>query len=201
MKNLNRIFVRVLITVLPILITIYLFSWCILLFDNLLGGVIRAVIPTEYYVPGFGVVAAIVLIFVFGLLLNHYVTARILASGLEKLTQVPFIKVIYSPLRDLMNLFSDKDKRQMKSVVLVPMGGVQMLGVVTRESFSDLPADLASLDSVAVYIPFSYGMGGFTVIVSKDQIKHVDISIEKAMSLAITGWVKSDPATSKRPGE
>jgi len=38
----------------------------------------------------------------------------------------------------------------------------------------------------------SYGLGGFTIMVPRSRITPIDMPIEKAMSLAITGWVKSD---------
>jgi uncharacterized membrane protein len=66
------------------------------------------------------------------------------------------------------------------------------LGLVTRENFSDLPIKSLMDGKVAVYLPFSYGVGGYTILVQKSQIIEVDLPIEKAMSLAITGWVKVD---------
>lgn len=79
----------------------------------------------------------------------------------------------------------------MKRVVLVKLAnGIKILGVVTRENFSDLPSELHATKTVSVYCPWSYGMGGFTLLVTLDQIEPLDIPIEKAMSLAITGWVK-----------
>jgi uncharacterized membrane protein len=110
-----------------------------------------------------------------------------------KLKTIPFFKAIYSPLRDLMNLFSKSDSSTMKSVVLVNISpGIKTLGVITREDFTDMPAALKNSDKVAVYCPWSYGMGGFTLLVSRNQIESIDLPIDKAMSLAITGWVKVD---------
>jgi uncharacterized membrane protein len=67
------------------------------------------------------------------------------------------------------------------------------LGLVTRENFSDLSIKPLMDGKVAVYLPFSYGVGGYTLLVQKSQIIEVDLPIEKAMSLAITGWVKVEP--------
>jgi uncharacterized membrane protein len=35
-------------------------------------------------------------------------------------------------------------------------------------------------------------LGGFTVLVSRSKITPLDMPTEKAMSLAITGWVKAE---------
>jgi uncharacterized membrane protein len=108
--------------------------------------------------------------------------------------KVPFIKAIYSPLRDVMNLFSKgAGPTGLQKVVLVDLGetGIRSLGVVMRESFKDLPAiENNAEDRVAVYVPMSYGLGGFTLMVPRSKITPLDMPIEKAMSLAITGWVK-----------
>ncbi len=192
MQSFNKIFFRGLITLLPIAITIYITYSAVIILENLLGSILRQILNP--YVPGLGLLLTLVLIFVFGLLLNNFLMARILKSLETRMTQVPFIKAIYSPLRDLMNLFHKKDNHQLQSVVLVNVGllGTQALGLVTRESFRDIPTLKSMDDKVAVYFPFSYGLGGYTFLVPRAQIIKLDIPIEKAMSLAITGWVKAD---------
>jgi uncharacterized membrane protein len=193
MQAFNKIFFRGLITLLPIAITIYIVYSAIVILENLLGSLLRRILPE--YIPGLGLLLTLILIFLFGLLLNNFLTARIL-HGLEaRLVQVPFIKAIYSPLRDLMNLFNRKEKEGMQSVVLVKLGdsGALAMGVMTRESFRDLPFGDSMSDKVAVYFPLSYGLGGYTLLVPRSSMTTVDLPIERAMSLAITGWVKADP--------
>lgn len=201
MRAFNKIFFRGLITLLPIALTIYILYSAIVILENLLGSFLRQFI-TEY-VPGLGLLATLVLIFVFGLMLNNFITMRILHSLESKLVQVPFIKAIYSPLRDLMNLFDRKDNDDSKKVVLVRIGdsGAQAMGLVTRENFRDLPFSSQMTDKVAVYFPFSYGLGGYTILVPRSLLTEVDLPIERAMSLAITGWVKADTTPVKSPGD
>jgi uncharacterized membrane protein len=136
-----------------------------------------------------------VLIFTLGLLLNNFVTAGLLQRLQEKLTEIPLIKVVYSPLRDLMNLFAKgRDNGSLKKVVLVRFDdSKELLGLITRESFADLDSNLKiSPEKVAVYFPLSYGLGGYTMIVNKSHITPIDIPVEKAMSLALTAWIKMD---------
>ncbi|MEZ0391303.1 MAG: DUF502 domain-containing protein [Pseudobdellovibrionaceae bacterium] len=198
MKAFNKIFFRGLITLLPIAITIYIVYSAVVILENLLGSILRQLLPE--YIPGLGLLLTLVLIFLFGLLLNNFITVRLLHSLEDKLVQVPFIKAIYSPLRDLMNLFDRKGGQEMQSVVLVRLGetGAQALGVVTRDSFRDLPFAASMGDKVAVYFPFSYGLGGYTLLVPRHLITEVNLPIEKAMSLAITGWVKADDQGDRR---
>ncbi|MBY0452740.1 MAG: DUF502 domain-containing protein [Bdellovibrionaceae bacterium] len=196
MRKIQKIFLSGLISFLPIAVTIYIVYAGITIVENLLGRFIIRVLPENYYIPGYGFLATLIIIFLLGLLLNNFVTAGILNRLQEKLTEIPLVKVVYSPLRDLMNLFSKgAGDGAMKKVVFVQFDdGKEILGLVTREYFSDLLAHNIEISpgKVAVYIPMSYGLGGYTVLVDKSQIKPADIPVEKAMSLALTAWIKAD---------
>ena len=194
MGGFNKIFFRGLITLLPIAVTIYVIYSAIIILDGFLGSAVHLLLPEKLYFPGLGFILILVLIYIFGLLLNNFVTGRIFVILEKRLTEVPFFKAIYAPLRDLMNLFSKSGNNHLGSVVLVKMGEshAQALGLITRENFQDLKLDGHGDDKVAVYFPLSYGMGGFTFLIPRNQITEVDMPVEKAMSLAITGWVKAE---------
>ncbi|AGH95160.1 DUF502 domain-containing protein [Pseudobdellovibrio exovorus] len=196
MNKLQKIFASGLITFLPLAVTIYIVYAGVTIVENLLGNLLRTILPTQYYIPGFGFLSTLILIFLLGLLLNNFVTAGLFQRLQEKLTEVPLIKVVYSPLRDLMNLFSRKQGgNALQKVVLVKFDGGQkeILGLVTRESFQDVDKNLQiGADKIAVYIPMSYGLGGYTLLIPKSQVIPIDIPVEKAMSLALTAWIKTD---------
>lgn len=192
MENINRIFFRGFFTLLPIAVTIYIIYSAILILENLLGSVLRILLPDHFYIPGFGFILTLLVIFLFGLMLNHFLAERFYVALETRLLKIPFFKAIYSPLKDLMNLFSRKDNGAPQKVVLLEVGGVRLLGIVTREHFDDLGLAKQLPEQVAVYVPFSYGMGGYTVLAPRQQVTPIDVPIEKAMSLAITAWVKAD---------
>ncbi len=192
MKQLQKIFLQGLVTFLPIALTIYIIYAGVSVVDSFLGDSLREVLP--FYVPGLGFLLTIALIFLLGLMLNNLIATGLFHKLEVRIMKVPFIKAIYSPLRDVMNLFSKgAGPTGLQKVVLVDVGdtGIRSLGVVMRESFKDLPAiEVNAADRVAVYVPMSYGLGGFTLMVPRSKITPLDMPIEKAMSLAITGWVK-----------
>lgn len=201
MKQIQKIFVSGLISFLPIAVTIYVVFAGVTIVDSLLGSILRRFLPPEAYLPGFGFLATLLMIFLLGLLLNNFVTAGLFRKIQEKLTEVPLIKVVYSPLRDLMNLFgSGETQNQLKKVVLVKVSeGKHVLGLVTREHFDDLKLEVSlSSSKVSVYIPMSYGLGGYTLLIDKNQLEPFDIPVEKAMSLALTGWIKTDGSNAKK---
>ncbi len=194
MKQLQKIFLQGLVTFLPIALTIYIVYAGIAIVDSFLGDALRQILPI--YIPGLGFLLTVILILLLGLMLNNLIAGGIFQKLEQRLTQVPFIKAIYSPLRDLMNLFSKGGgPGGLQKVVLVDLGesGIRAMGLVTRENFKDVPAiEQNAGDRIAVYIPMSYGLGGFTLMVPRNRLTPLDMPIEKAMSLAITGWVKAD---------
>ncbi|NUN07309.1 MAG: DUF502 domain-containing protein [Bdellovibrio sp.] len=201
MKQLQKIFLQGLVTFLPIALTIYIVYAGISIVDNFLGNSLRQVLPV--YIPGLGFLLTIIIILLLGLILNNILASGIFEKIEQKITQVPFIKAIYSPLRDLMNLFSKGGgPGGLQKVVLVDIAdnGIRALGLVTRENFKDVPAiDQNAGGRIAVYIPMSYGLGGFTLMVPRERITPLDMPIEKAMSLAITGWVKAEKNDGEKP--
>ena len=93
-----------------------------------------------------------------------------------------------------MSLFGSSSSSEMKKVVLVNFENLNMkaIGLVTREEFDDIEGLQLGEDNITVYIPMSYMLGGFTVIVPRKNVEPVNIPVEKALKLAITGWIKAD---------
>ncbi len=201
MSQLRKIFISGLVSFLPIVLSIYVITSVIGLVENFLGQYIRLVLPNGAYIPGLGFLATLLLILFSGVLVNNFMTAALIEKIQEKLTEIPLIKIIYSPLRDLMNLFAKgQEQRTLQKVVLVHLSVHQtVIGLVTRESFEDLGVKLTfKNERIAVYIPMSYGLGGYTILVNKLEIEPIDMPIEKAMSLALTGWIKTDTESSSK---
>jgi uncharacterized membrane protein len=98
-----------------------------------------------------------------------------------------------------MSLFAGGGTDNMKKVVIVNFEklGFKSIGLVTREEFSDIPEGTFQDDNIAVYVPMSYMLGGFTTIVPRSSVTEVDIPVEKAFKLAITGWIKADQNVTK----
>lgn len=194
MKQITDIFFRGLFTLLPIIITFYVLYSGILILENVLGQFLKSQLG-DSYIPGLGFIVAIFVIFLFGFLITNFITKSVWVHIEKRLTKVPLIKAVYSPLKDLMGLFSNKGKKDLKSVVSVEVSeGVSLIGLVTRDQFTDIPEMRNSLNTdelIAVFIPLSYALGGYTVLVKKSKVTKVDIPVEKALSLAITGWVKA----------
>lgn len=191
MGFISKVFLKGLFTLLPVLLTIFLLVWVATSAEWAFGEPLRAWLP--FYFPGLGVAVALGVIFTVGLLVNNFLTQKFVEMLETQLERVPIIKSIYSPLRDVTQLFARGDgASSQQRVVLVQLDGLEVMGLVTRDKFGDLPKGMATDgETVAVFLPFSYGVGGITVLAQKSRVRETDLPAEKAMQLAITGWIKT----------
>lgn len=189
MNKLNQIFFKGLILVLPITLTFYLIYWVSAKIEGLFGPLIMWMLGQGLYIPGLGIMLTILVIFLFGLLAHGYFTSQLFHWVTKKLEEFPLIKVIYNPLKDLMALIPGRSENgnSHQKVVLVEVGGVKVMGLVTREGLDEL----ASPNLISVYVPFSYMLGGMTVLVPPDSVTKVDLPVDQALKLSVTAWIKA----------
>ena len=201
MKKLSGIFLKGLAAVLPIAITLYLLYWIGSSAESLLGGLLKQVMPERWYVPGMGLVAGGGLIFLLGILLNAYVVQTLWDWGERLLSRIPFVKTIYGATQDLMVFFANDQEQALGQVVTVPLGdtGYRVVGFVTRQDLSTLPEGLGADDTVAVYTPMSYQIGGYTLLVPRSAVVPVDMTVEEALRFALTAGVSTGRAGKPRP--
>lgn len=189
LQKTKSIFLKGLFTFIPIALTFYVISWAFERLEGLFSTFYMRTLGPENYIPGLGVLTGVLFILVFGVLVSNFITGRVIKFVTSLLEKVPLLKTVYGPIKDLMSLFSQNSHTEMKRVVMISpfRDGQYMLGLVTRE---DLDVDLG-LDLIAVYVPFSYMLGGQTFLVEAKSVQPLNISVEKALKLSVTGWVKS----------
>ena len=190
MKRISKTFFTGLVTVLPILGTVYILFWLSTTAESFLGKGIRFVIPEQYYRPGMGVAAGLIIVFLVGLLMHAWIVRKLFEWGEGLLYKTPFIKSVYGSFRDFLNFVSKSGEKEVASqqVVMVKIGntGMEIMGLVTRRDFRDLPSGIGTEEDVAVYLPMSYQIGGHTVIVPQSSLRPIEISMEQAMRFIIT---------------
>ena len=195
LRRIARTFFTGLATLLPIVITIAVVLWVITTAESLLGVVVRPLLPEGSYPRGVGLVVALLLIFAIGVLMEAVLFRRLmgwLESGLER---IPLVKTVYGAVRDLMSLFSKAGSRKFSKVVLVKFPGIdaQLVGFVTIEDFAGLPI-APGPDRIAVYLPMSYTIGGYTVLLPRECLTPLDMSLEDAMRFVVTAGMSRPQA-------
>jgi uncharacterized membrane protein len=192
-KGVTRTFLTGLAAILPIAITLALLWWLGTTAESLLGGLLQRVLPSFLYFPGLGLIMGLGLIFAIGVLLRAYVVQGLFAWLEGWVQRIPVVKTIYGTVRDVMNLFSGDLERQFGEAVLVTLPGTEyrLIGFITREDFEGLPDNLGTEDTIAVYLPMSYQIGGYTLMMARTQVERLQLSLEDAMRYTLTAGVSA----------
>ncbi len=129
--------------------------------------------------------------------MRAWIFQQFMKLGERALLHIPMVKVVYKALKDLFAMFSGDEQSNMLQVVCVEIPGTQMklLGFVTRSDFSDLAQGVANAGDVAVYLPMSYQIGGYTVVVPRSQVTPVDMAREQAMRFILTAGLTAGKTT------
>ena len=189
-RKLRSALLRGLVVVLPIGFTIWLLWWLGSSTEALLQKTILLVVPAEHYLPGMGIAAALVLLLVAGTLFNALLVQGALASWERFLDRIPVVKTIYGATRDFMKLLPTGGKRRdLRRVVLARFGDAQLMGFVTQDDAAELGIVDSKDDLLAVYFPMSYQIGGYTALLPRSRIVPLDLPVEAAMRMVLTGGV------------
>jgi uncharacterized membrane protein len=177
MRTFANYFLRGLVLAAPLAITIYV---CWLIFstvDRWLG------LP----IPGVGFIATIGLVTLVGFLASNLLT-RGLVSLLDRLVaRLPFVRLLYSATKDLMNAVVGEQRRfdQPVLVSLTPDGAIRALGFITRDSLSSIGLD----GDVAVYVPQSYNFAGNLLVVPASRVSPVERESSEVLTFIVSGGV------------
>lgn len=200
-----RVFVQGLVAMVPVALTVLVIVWLAAIVEGMLSYSWRDLVPTAGGVfRTFRVAAAFVLVvFLFGLLMKFWVVRHLFDWVEAWIIKIPLVKTVYGGIKDVMGMFGGKGGAKGDMVVMVTLeNGWRQLGIVTRQSFAGLPAELTNGDAslVAVYLPFSYQLGGFTYFIDRRVCEPVPgMSVEDAMRVSIMAWVGSSEG--KEPGK
>jgi uncharacterized membrane protein len=186
-EALTEVFLRGLLVVLPITLTVVLLAWLAVTAEDYLGALLRYVLPDRQYWPGFGIALSVALIFAVGILVSGRIFRRLLEYADSLMARIPFVKSIYLSIRDVATFMSGDSQKGFSQVVAVHIQEMRLIGFVTTEDLKGLgkPADKL----IGVYLPMSYGIGGYTVYLPKALVEPLDMSLEDAMRITLSGGV------------
>ena len=187
-KSIGTTLITGLFTLLPIVLTLYLLYWLAITSEQVMGKALQWVLPSIFYFPGLGTIVGLVLVFLVGVLMKAVLIRKLFGLGEDILYRLPIIKSIYRAIRDLLDFFSPK-KENFGRVVIVTVNDMEMIGFITQENSERLPESLRRSDSVLVYIPMSYMIGGFTLLIPQKDIKPCQMNMDEAMRFVLTAGI------------
>lgn len=182
MKHLRTFFIAGLIVLLPVILTFWILGRVFIFLDSILGKPITTLIG--FQIPGLGLILVIVLIFIVGMVTSNVVGKKI-ADIVEKIfEQIPILKTVYFPIRDILKNFSNKNSSNFKKVVLVeyPKEGIFSMGFITNEHI-----EVGGTDKTVVFIPTTPNpTSGFLIYLRKGDYKELDIPVDVALKSIVS---------------
>lgn len=137
---------------------------------------------------GVGFLIIIISLMVIGWLGSTFFIWKFLIDFFDSiLERTPFIKFIYTSVKDVVESFMG-DKKKFTKPVLVKVRKdpeIFQIGFITQEELTKIGLK----DKIAVYMPHSYAVSGYLFIVSAEQVSPLDMNPADAMKMAVSGGV------------
>jgi uncharacterized membrane protein len=180
-RRLLNYFLRGLLILVPLALTIYIIVVALQWIDGL--------IPVK--VPGLGLLIVASTILLFGYLASSFIAKPIFEMMEEVLLSVPLISLIYSSIKDLLAAFVG-DKKKFNQPVLVkmdPAHGIHKMGFITQRDLSTI----GLRELVAVYLPHSYNFSGNFYLVPRENVTILHLPGADVMKFIVSGGVSGLP--------
>lgn len=189
MKKIRQLFVRGLFSLLPIVATIYILHFFFTLLDNFLGAYIEGLLGMN--LPGIGIVAGVVVIFVAGFLVSNVIGQKLFHLGERLLQKVPIVTRVYFGVKQIIDAFSLQGKQTFNRVVLVeyPRKNTYAVGFITGECRGEVQTKTVAR-LMNVFIPTTPNpTSGMLILVPDDEIIYLDMTVEEGLKLIVSAGV------------
>ena len=175
----------------PLFITIWVLTTLIHTMDQsllLLPASWRPISLVGFEVPGIGALLTLGIIFVTGLVATNIFGQQLIVLWESLLSRVPFVKSIYSSVKQVSDtLFSDSGNAFRKAVLVqYPHHGSWTIAFVTGAPGGDVVNHLHG-DYISVYVPTTPNpTSGFFLMMPKADVIELEMSVDEALKYIIS---------------
>lgn len=173
-------FLRGLLVLLPIVLTILIIVWLV----NTITGVLhlREISGKEFF---FYTLLVVSIILAVGFITRGVVARQILDFFEGIIEKAPGLSFIFGTTKDMTEAFVGDKKKFTKPVVVCVGEGIYRMGFITQEDMNIIGMPGHS----AVYLPYSYGFSGEMLLVERSKIKTVNAESSHWTKYIISGGV------------
>jgi uncharacterized membrane protein len=201
--SLKNYFLTGLLVILPVFITLYVIWSLIRGMDAILKYVPAKYLPETYlhiYIPGLGLILVIILVFVVGLLARNFVGRKIVQLGENIVDRIPLVRVLYAGVKQLLETLFLQRTDAFKRVALIeyPRRGAYVIGFITGESKGEIQ-NKTDKNMINVFVPTTPNpTSGFYILIPEDELIILNMSVEDAFKLIISGGIVSPNESKKK---
>ena len=195
-KRIRGYFLAGLLVIIPLVLTAYVVWQLFIGLDGLLSEPVSKVIykgldiDTHYrIIPGLGFLALFLLIFIVGFVARNYFGKKLILFGESILIRIPVVRHIYSTFQQISQAFLSDHSEVFKRAALIeyPRKDIFSIGFITQDTRGVVQKSLSE-DMVSIFLPTTPNpTSGFLLFVPKNQVQLLNITVEEAMKLVISG--------------
>ncbi len=184
----------------PLMATFYLIKVLLGLLDTFLPWWLDPQHYLEFKIPGLRILLTLFIIVLVGALGRYYIFKVLFRWGEELLHRLPVVSSIYAAIKKLVGTFMGQGQSGFKNVVLIefPRKGAYSIGFLTGVNEGETQEKTPE-KVVNVFIPTTPNpTSGFFVMFPEDQVKRLDMTVEQAFALIVSGGVVTPKSNPKR---
>ncbi|MFC1517122.1 DUF502 domain-containing protein [Candidatus Margulisiibacteriota bacterium] len=188
----GKYFFNGLILLFPLAVTIYILQLLVGIADNILTAPLQ-ILP---WAPpqGVGLIVSILFIIILGYLGTNVFITRIFGWAEKAVIKIPIVKSIYSTAKQINEiLFLQKEKTMFRKACLIPYPhpGVYTVAFLTNEAPLEIEQKTKK-DLLNVFVPSTPTPAtGFMVLVPRNMVIPLDMNLDDALKLIVSGGVLS----------
>jgi len=197
----NYFFAGILITA-PIAITLYV-TWSLVDYiDAAVTGLLPdAINPRTYFdVPGVGIVLLVLFLTLVGFLAANYLGRMAVRVGEGILNRTPVIRSFYAAVKQIFETVLSKQTQSFREVVMVeyPRKEMWALAFVIGRAPPEVQSKV-STEIYSVFVPTMSFTSGYLVFLPRTDMTKVEMTIEEALKMIVSGGIVVPPAKSVIP--
>lgn len=187
----KKYFITGLLVLVPIFVTAWVLVTLISTMDKsllLLPVSWRPAAQIGLEIPGMGALLTLLIIFVTGLIARNFFGRQLLEVWDDFLSHVPFVKSIYSSVKQVSDtLFSDTGNAFRQAVLVkYPHHGSWTIAFITGVPGGDVVNHLYG-NYVSIYVPTTPNpTSGFFLMMAKSDVIELDMSVDEALKYIIS---------------
>ncbi|RMD92611.1 MAG: DUF502 domain-containing protein [Calditrichaeota bacterium] len=185
-----------LLVLIPLFLTGYIIWNLFLAIDGILRGVVYDFLYKTFGlevfkkpIPGLGFITLVLLITFTGIIARNYFGRKIVDIGDRIVQSIPLINRVYNAIKQISYAFFSEKREVFKKAILFeyPRKGIYSIGFFTQDTRGPVQEALEE-DVVSVFLPTTPNpTSGFLLFVPKTDIIDLDLPVEEALKLIISG--------------
>ncbi len=203
-KSIRSYLLAGLVVWMPILVTMWILQFIVELLDSSIALLPDAYQPSNLLginVPGLGVVFSLVVLLLTGVLVTNYMGQLLVGWSERFLDKIPLVRSIYNTSKQVMQAIFSSNSNAFRKVVLVeyPRKDIWTLAFQTANSVTFFDKDTQN-EMISIFVPTTPNpTGGFLLMVARNQIKEVSLTVDEALKYIISLGVMQQKPDAKLP--